>query len=102
MKTGYIEGYYGKELSFGERERLMYSLADLKMTHYFYCPKEDPYHRMQWKEDYDQDFLANFSALNKVAISNNIEVIFGLSPGCLLYTSPSPRDATLSRMPSSA
>ena len=25
-----------------------------------------------------------------------------LRPGCLLYTSPSPRDATLSRMPSSA
>ena len=25
-----------------------------------------------------------------------------LSGGCLLYTSPSPRDATLSRMPSSA
>ena len=25
-----------------------------------------------------------------------------LSRGCLLYTSPSPRDATLSRMPSSA
>ena len=24
------------------------------------------------------------------------------NPGCLLYTSPSPRDATLSRMPSSA
>ena len=81
MKTGYIEGYYGKELSFKEREGLMHSLADLKMTHYFYCPKEDPYHRMQWKEDYDQDFLAHFSALNKVAISNNIEVIFGLSPG---------------------
>ena len=27
--------------------------------------------------------------------------VAGLSP-CLLYTSPSPRDATLSRMPSSA
>ena len=26
----------------------------------------------------------------------------GLFPDCLLYTSPSPRDATLSRMPSSA
>ena len=26
----------------------------------------------------------------------------GLSESCLLYTSPSPRDATLSRMPSSA
>ena len=30
-------------------------------------------------------------------------VVTGLSgSGCLLYTSPSPRDATLSRMPSSA
>ena len=26
----------------------------------------------------------------------------GYEKGCLLYTSPSPRDATLSRMPSSA
>ena len=29
-------------------------------------------------------------------------VIIGWYLGCLLYTSPSPRDATLSRMPSSA
>ena len=28
--------------------------------------------------------------------------LFALAHGCLLYTSPSPRDATLSRMPSSA
>ena len=28
--------------------------------------------------------------------------IFGDAGACLLYTSPSPRDATLSRMPSSA
>ena len=30
------------------------------------------------------------------------EIIYHPSYGCLLYTSPSPRDATLSRMPSSA
>ena len=30
------------------------------------------------------------------------EGVSGLWKGCLLYTSPSPRDATLSRMPSSA
>ena len=29
-------------------------------------------------------------------------VMFGMPYTCLLYTSPSPRDATLSRMPSSA
>ena len=31
-----------------------------------------------------------------------LKVILSLSYPCLLYTSPSPRDATLSRMPSSA
>ena len=30
------------------------------------------------------------------------EMYFGFGIPCLLYTSPSPRDATLSRMPSSA
>ena len=43
---------------------------------------------------------------NKVYHYNGIEESlvydFDLSIGCLLYTSPSPRDATLSRMPSSA
>ena len=43
------------------------------------------------------------SALRKVArvrLSNGFEVTAYIP--CLLYTSPSPRDATLSRMPSSA
>ena len=29
-------------------------------------------------------------------------LIIGLAPACLLYTSPSPRDRSVSRMPSSA
>ena len=33
---------------------------------------------------------------------NEVEAAEGLVEICLLYTSPSPRDATLSRMPSSA
>ena len=37
--------------------------------------------------------------LDKKNLNPNIPMKFGL---CLLYTSPSPRDATLSRMPSSA
>ena len=33
---------------------------------------------------------------------HTMALMLGLSRNCLLYTSPSPRDATLSRMPSSA
>ena len=38
----------------------------------------------------------------KSFIAYGIEDIKSVSQSCLLYTSPSPRDATLSRMPSSA
>ena len=37
----------------------------------------------------------NATALQEVDVAREV-------PSCLLYTSPSPRDATLSRMPSSA
>ena len=36
-----------------------------------------------------------------LTIKNSKDTLYKLKP-CLLYTSPSPRDATLSRMPSSA
>ena len=39
---------------------------------------------------------------NAKACGGNIVVVEDHYPDCLLYTSPSPRDATLSRMPSSA
>ncbi|MEK9649604.1 MAG: beta-N-acetylglucosaminidase domain-containing protein [Gammaproteobacteria bacterium] len=81
MKTGYIEGYYGKQLSFDDRKKLILFLANLGMTHYFYCPKEDSKHRIHWKEDYAQSFLDDFASLNQLAKANNIEIIFGLSPG---------------------
>ena len=46
----------------------------------------------------DLDFLIENDCSVKIFTSKNPE---GLET-CLLYTSPSPRDATLSRMPSSA
>ena len=48
-------------------------------------------------------FIGCKSALSsKFMIDNRLRVIFAQLYACLLYTSPSPRDATLSRMPSSA
>ena len=43
--------------------------------------------------------LGKLRSISKFGLS---QVVVTFEDGCLLYTSPSPRDATLSRMPSSA
>ena len=47
---GYIEGYYGRLLSFAERGRILKQLKHLGMNSYFYAPKDDPYHRFNWRQ----------------------------------------------------
>ena len=46
--------------------------------------------------------MVGFNSIPKVAVVPILVLWFGIGWICLLYTSPSPRDATLSRMPSSA
>ena len=48
-----------------------------------------------------EDFRSNVKA-NMVIPQQTKKLFQGLDKDCLLYTSPSPRDATLSRMPASA
>ena len=48
-----------------------------------------------FQKKFGQNFLIDAHVLNKIIASADIT-------NCLLYTSPSPRDGLLSRMPSSA
>ena len=55
--------------------------------------------RQTWRAD----FRCNRAETVEMVCSDRCqEVVFSANSSCLLYTSPSPRDATLSRMPSSA
>ena len=59
--------------------------------------------RMDSKECSDDPFFVTLvEALHDLDPSADSAYYLGLLKDCLLYTSPSPRDATLSRMPSSA
>ena len=78
---GYIEGYYGKLLTWKERIELLDVLSKNNMNFYFYCPKEDINHRFKWKENTVLNGLKNFSKFNKYASEKNINVIAGISPG---------------------
>ena len=57
------------------------------------------------KSEGNQPDPAEVDAKTEAGDEKEAEVLEGVDVGdsdCLLYTSPSPRDATLSRMPSSA
>ena len=53
-----------------------------------------------WNEVSTNKYAAHNSGLTTQLFANGEDL--GPAQSCLLYTSPSPRDATLSRMPSSA
>ena len=78
---GYIEGFYGKLLSWDNRIKILEALSKNNMNFYFYCPKEDIYHRQNWKTNYPNNWLKNFSKFCKIAKEKKIKIIAGISPG---------------------
>jgi len=92
--SGYIEGYYGRELSWEQRFGMLNHLNKLKMNVFLYAPKEDPYHRVQWKKMYPltwQKTLKKFASYGK---RKKVEVIPALAPG-LSYDYCSEKDYAL-------
>jgi len=79
--TGYIEGYYGNLLSWENRKLIISSLKKNNMNTYFYAPKEDEYHRLNWRKKYDLDWRKSFRDFTKFSKKNNINVIAGIAPG---------------------
>ena len=78
---GYIEGYYGRILSWKSRKLIIKSLKKNKMNTYFYAPKEDICHRTCWRKKYSKNWRLNFQNFIKLSKKNNINVIAGIAPG---------------------
>ncbi len=79
--TGYIEGYFGKILTWDQRFLLLDHLRDLSFNSYFYAPKEDPYHRIQWRQPYPDSMQNKLKKFATLARTKNIEVFTALAPG---------------------
>ena len=78
---GYIEGYYGKLLSWEHRELIIKSLYRNNMNTYFYAPKEDINHRLCWKKNYSKSWRLNFRKFTDISKKYKIDIIAGLAPG---------------------
>ncbi|HEX5596262.1 MAG TPA: beta-N-acetylglucosaminidase domain-containing protein [Micromonosporaceae bacterium] len=94
---GSIEGFYGAPWSHEDRLDQMRFYGEVKMNTYIYAPKDDPYHRDQWRTPYPADELAQLSELVNEATANHVRFTFALSPGFhqtgvatkICFTSPS-------------
>ena len=81
IKRGYIEGYYGRLLSFADRHMLLAHLHDLSMGAYLYAPKDDVCHRFDWRRPYPEAWCTAFTAFCAAAKQKQIKILAGIAPG---------------------
>jgi hypothetical protein len=75
---GVIEGFYGLPWSWAARTDVAAWCAERGMADYVYAPKDDPKHRDQWREPYDEEELAGFESF---ARDGALALGFAISPG---------------------
>jgi len=85
---GYVEGYYGKLLTWTERYELVQHLSSLNLNTYCYAPKEDPQHRFSWRESHSSQWHDGFSQLCTTACDASVSIIAGIAPGLDFHFTP--------------
>ncbi|MFC4555870.1 beta-N-acetylglucosaminidase domain-containing protein [Georgenia faecalis] len=89
---GTIEGFYGGPWTHAERLEHIDFLGSVKANTYIYAPKDDPYHRDQWREPYPADQLAQLGELVDQANAHHVQFTFAVSPGVsMCYSDPEHR-----------
>ena len=76
-----IEGFYGPPLRHEARLDLLRWLPTAGFTDYAYGPKDDPFHRDQWRDPYPGEHLERFAETLAVARDAGVELTLSISPG---------------------
>lgn len=80
MIRGVVEGFYGKPFTSKERDIIIGCLSMLDDSVYMYAPKNDPYHRLKWRQEYPSDSFEALSANIRKSRQTGVKFIFGISP----------------------
>jgi hypothetical protein len=80
MLCGIVEGFYGRPYNPRRRRILIDYLSMLDKAGYVYAPKNDPFHRLRWREDYTEDEWLELSGTIDTAVNRGLEFIYGISP----------------------
>ena len=80
MIRGVVEGFYGRPYTTKERDIIISYLSMLDDPVYMYAPKNDPYHRLKWRQEYPRDSFEALTANIRKARQTGVKFIFGISP----------------------
>lgn len=80
MVRGVVEGFYGRPFEGGRRKLLLHYLSMLDQPMYMYCPKNDPRHRVRWRETYPSADWRPLADDMREADDLGVDFIFGISP----------------------
>jgi hyaluronoglucosaminidase len=78
--AGIIEGFYGRSWSFETRLAYADYLAESGLNSFIYCPKEDPFLRRRWQEDWPESRWRELLELSTAYRQRGIIWGIGLSP----------------------
>ena len=78
---GVIEGFYGNPWSTEDRKAQFDFYGQNKMNIYVYGPKDDPYHRSQWRESYPEEQGKEIAELAQYARENKVDFMWAVHPG---------------------
>lgn len=97
--SGYIEGYYGKILSWQERHTLVDHCSKRGLNSYLLAPKEDHYHRLGWRETPPIEYLNEMNKLITESEAKSVTVIPSIAPGLSFdFTSDSDKKILFKRI----
>lgn len=98
---GVIEGFYGAPWSQSTRLSQLDFYGRTKQNVYVYSPKDDPYLRANWRDDYPPAQLAALKQLVDRAAENHVRFTYALSPGLsVCYSSAADVDALVAKFES--
>lgn len=96
---GTVEGFYGPQWTHEGRLDQFEFYGDVKLNTYIFAPKNDPYHRAQWREPYPAEQIAEIGELVTAADANHVHFTFAISPGqSICYSSPSDYEALVMKL----
>lgn len=81
LQRGVIEGFYGNPWTTEARKRQFDFYGANKMNIYVYGPKDDAYHRSQWRTPYPKAQGKVITELAEYARKNHVEFVWAIHPG---------------------